>query len=112
MKPLKITTILPVPSISAAVTQFTALLGCEPTSVSGHDWAQFDIEDTHIALAGGHRTSDSPGLMIKVDDLAVAVEHATALGLEVGEVQSVPYQKWFTTLGPGKWPLTFYQKLL
>ena len=41
-----------------AVGQWSTLLGVEPTFVDGDRWAQLDIGDTRLSLAGSDRSSD------------------------------------------------------
>jgi hypothetical protein len=104
----KIATVIPVDDLPAAVGQWKALLGAEPTFVDGHRWAQFDVAGARIALAGTDRTSNQAGLMLKVADLEAARAAAAALGLAVGSAEEGPHEVRCLVEGPGGTPLTLY----
>ena len=82
----KVTPVVPVNNMAAAVAAWSAALGTEPTFVDGDRWAQFDVGGSRIALAGTDRASDDPGLMIKVDDAAATRDSYAAAGADVGEL--------------------------
>ncbi|MCW3005970.1 MAG: hypothetical protein JWP17_596 [Solirubrobacterales bacterium] len=104
----RIATVLPVDDLAAAVAGWSALLGIEPTFVDGDRWAQFDVAGSRIALAGSDRTSDAPGLMLKVADLDAARAEASARGLDVTEPQIGPHEVRVTVTGPGGVPVVLY----
>jgi catechol 2,3-dioxygenase-like lactoylglutathione lyase family enzyme len=104
----RVATVLPVADLAAAVTAWSALLGAEPTFVDGDRWAQFDVGGARIALAGSDRTSDLPGLMLKVADLDAARAEAAAQGLAVTEPQTGPHEVRATVTGPDGVPVVLY----
>ena len=81
----RISSVVPVDDLSGAVSKWATVLGTEPTFVDGDRWAQFDVGAARLALAGTDRASDAAGLMIKVDDLAAAIEGYATAGLDVGD---------------------------
>jgi hypothetical protein len=106
-----LTPVLPVEDMARAVTGWAALLGVAPTFVDGDRWAQFDIAGRRLALAGSDRTSDLPGVMIKVADLTAAHAAAIEAGLEAGAIVEGPHELRFVVTTPGGWPATVYAPL-
>jgi catechol 2,3-dioxygenase-like lactoylglutathione lyase family enzyme len=96
----RITTVLPVADLAAAVATWTAVLGVEPTFVDGDRWAQFDAAGGRIALAGSDRVSDNAGVMLKVSDLDAARASLSAAGLDVGAVEEGPHELRAAATGP------------
>jgi hypothetical protein len=103
-----LTPVLPVDDMGAAVTAWSALLGVSPTFVDGDRWAQFDVGGRRIALAGSDRTSDLPGVMIKVGDLQAGRAAAEAAGLVAGPLIEGPHELRLVVTTPGGWPATLY----
>ncbi len=83
MASLSITTVLPVNDMEAAVSEWSTVLGVDPTFVDGDRWAQFDVGGTRLALAGADRESDDAGVLVKVDDLATHIDTLRSRGIEV-----------------------------
>jgi hypothetical protein len=104
----RVATVLPVADLAASVAAWTKLLGTEPTFVDGDRWAQFDVAGARIALAGTDRTSDEPGLMLKVADLDTARAEALASGLEATEPEEGPHEIRTTVTGPDGVPVVLY----
>jgi hypothetical protein len=104
----RIATVIPVADLASAVEAWTTLLGATPTFVDGDRWAKFDVAGARIALAGSDRTSDDPGLMLKVPDLDEARAQAQAQGLAVTEPQMGPHEVRATVTGPGGVPVVLY----
>ena len=103
--------VLPVPDIGAAVTLWTAVLDREPTFVDGDRWAQFDYDGTRLSLAGTDRTADVPGPMVKVDDLEAMCDRLRRGGCPVSEITSGPHEQRAVATSPGGWPLVLYAPL-
>lgn len=83
MASLSITTVLPVSDMEAAVSEWSTVLGVDPTFVDGDRWAQFDVGGTRLALAGADRESGDAGVLVKVDDVAAHVDTLRASDLDV-----------------------------
>lgn len=101
--------VLPVDDLDQAVAVWTALLGVKPTFVDGDRWAQFDVAGRRLALAGTDRVSEAAGVMIKVGDLAAALDAARGQGLAVGAPQEGPHEVRCVVMTPGGWPAILYQ---
>jgi hypothetical protein len=104
----RLSPLLPVDDLAAAVEAWSALLGVEPTFVDGERYAQFDVAGSRLALAGTDRAADVPAVMVKVGDLAAARERALASGLEAGDPQEGPHEVRCVVTGPGGWPVVLY----
>jgi hypothetical protein len=104
----KLATVLPVDDLKAAVAAWTRTLGKEPTFVDGDRWAQFDVGGGRLALAGTDRTSDRPGLMLKVADVEARREAFARDGFAPGPLQQGPHELRFEVQLPGGVAI-FYQ---
>ena len=104
----KISIVLPVPDLAAAVAVWREVLGTEPTFVDGDRWAQFDHAGTRLALAGTDRVADEPGVMVKVADLDGACERLRQAGCTVGEASVGAHERRAAATGPGGWPIILY----
>ena len=89
----RISSVVPVDDLGAAVTQWATLLGTEATFVDGDRWAQFDVGTARLALAGTDRASDAAGVMIKVDDIDAARDAYSAAGLSVGTITDGAHER-------------------
>ena len=107
----KISMVLPVPDLAAAVAVWTEVLGSEPTFVDGDRWAQFDHAGARLALAGTDRPADAPGVMVKVSDLDMACEGLRKAGCTVGEPSEGAHERRAAATGPGGWPIIVYSPL-
>jgi catechol 2,3-dioxygenase-like lactoylglutathione lyase family enzyme len=107
----KLSMVLPVPDLAAAVAVWTEVLGTDPTFVDGDRWAQFDHAGARLALAGTDRTSDQPGVMVKVKDLDDACGRLRKAGCSVGEPSAGAHERRATATGPGGWPIILYSPL-
>jgi hypothetical protein len=107
----KLSMVLPVPDLAAAVAVWKQVLGADPTFVDGDRWAQFDHAGARLALAGTDRTSDQPGVMVKVKDLDDASERLREAGCTVGEAATGEHERRVTATGPGGWPIILYSPL-
>lgn len=104
----RISLVLPVDDLAAAVAGWAALLGVEPIFVDAGRWAQFDVAGARIALAGTDRVGDGVALMAKVADLAAARAEALRLGYAAGEPEAGPHELRCTLEGPGGTPVVLY----
>lgn len=107
----KLSMILPVPDLAAAVAVWKEVLGTEPTFVDGDRWAQFDHAGARLALAGTDRVSDQAGVMVKVKDLDEACSRLRQAGCTVGEASTGAHERRATATGPGGWPIVVYAPL-
>lgn len=107
----KLSIVLPVPDLSAAVAVWRELLGVDPTFVDGDRWAQFDHAGGRLALAGTDRPADEPGVMVKVADLDAACERLRRAGCTVGEPSTGAHERRVAATGPGGWPIIVYSPL-
>jgi hypothetical protein len=103
-----ISPVFPVADLGDAVAFWSKLLGIEPTFVDGDRWAQFDLDGRRVALAGTDRTSDRPGLMVKVEELDAARRGLLADGFDVGPIEEGPHELRCTGTGPGGWAVVLY----
>ena len=108
MAALSISTVIPVDDMTAGVAHWTALLGVEPTFVDGDRWAQFDVNGTRVSLAGADRSSDDPGVLVKVDDLDARVATLREVGIDVTDPETGPHERR-VVLGDGL--VTLYEPL-
>ncbi len=100
--------VLPVPELGAAVKLWTSVLGVEPTFVDGDRWAQFDHGPTRLSLAGTDRVADVPGPMAKVADLEGTCDRLRSEGWEVSGIQDGPHERRAVVTTVGGWPLVLY----
>jgi hypothetical protein len=107
----RVTTVLPVDDLAAAVAQWSRLLGVDPTFVDGDRWAQFDVAGSRFALAGTDRTGDEATLMLKVGDLEQAITAARSSGLEPGPVEQGPHEQRCVVNGAGGVSAVLYSPL-
>ena len=107
----KISMVLPVPDLVAAVAVWQQLLGADPTFVDGDRWAQFDYAGSRLALAGTDRLADEPGVMVKVGDFDAACERLRQAGCTVGEPSTGAHERRAAATGPGGWPIIVYSSL-
>lgn len=98
---------LPVDDVAAAAKTWEALLGVAPTFVDGDRWAQFDVGERRIALAGSDKVSDKAGVMLKVSDVTAARAAAVAAGLEATALQEGPHEIRCVVSAPGG-PVVLY----
>ena len=104
----KLAPVLPVDDVAAAVTFWREVLGVDATFVDGDRWAQFDVGGSRLALAGADRTSDLPGVMVKVDDVAATRERLVGAGHDVTPVERGPHELRCVLDAPGGVPVTLY----
>jgi hypothetical protein len=97
----RISPVVPVDDLAAAVTVWSAVLGVDPTFVDGDRWAQFDVGGSRLALAGTDRASDEPGVMIKVADAAASRDQYQAAGIACGELVEGAHELRFELEGAG-----------
>ncbi|MCH1614083.1 MAG: hypothetical protein L7S47_00090 [Acidimicrobiales bacterium] len=109
MKAQSTSVVIPVESMDEAVGQWSTLLGVEPTFVDGDRWAQLDIGDTRLSLAGSDRSSDEVGLLIKVSDARAARLSLIELGFKTGSMVSGSHEERFNVENLNV-PVTFYSK--
>jgi hypothetical protein len=107
----KLSMVLPVPDLAAAVAVWTEVLGTGPTFVDGDRWAQFDHAGARLALAGTDRLADEPGVMLKVEDLGAACEVLRQAGCTLGEPSTGVHERRVVATGPGGWPIIAYAPL-
>ena len=109
MKAQSTSVVIPVESMDEAVNQWSALLGVEPTFVDGDRWAQLDIGETRLSLAGSDRSSDEVGLLIKVSDARASQLSLIELGFTTGPLVSGSHEERFNVEDLSV-PVTFYSK--
>ena len=109
MKAQSTSVVIPVESMNEAVGQWSALLGVEPTFVDGDRWAQLDIGDTRLSLAGSDRISDEVGLLIKVSDARASQLSLIELGFKTGSLVTGNHEERFNVENLTV-PVTFYSK--
>jgi hypothetical protein len=107
----KLSIVLPVPDLGAAVAVWKEILGAGPTFVDGDRWAQFDHAGARLALAGTDRLVDEPAVMVKVADLDAACDPLRRAGCTVGEPSTGAHERRAVVTGPGGWPLIVYSPL-
>ena len=109
MKAQSTTVVIPVESMNEAVGKWSALLRVEPTFVDGDRWAQLDIGDTRLSLAGSDRSSDEVGLLIKVSDARASQLSLIELGFKTGSLVTGNHEERFNVENLTV-PVTFYSK--
>lgn len=109
MKAQSTSVVIPVESMDEAVGQWSTLLGVEPTFVDGDRWAQLDIGETRLSLAGSDRSSDEVGLLIKVSDARAARLSLIELGFKTRSLVSGSHEERFNVENLNV-PVTFYSK--
>jgi predicted enzyme related to lactoylglutathione lyase len=107
----KLSFVLPVGDLAAAVRFWAELLGTEPTFVDGDRWAQFDHAGARLALAGEDRAADAPGPLLKVADLDKTCAALRAAGCQVSPVTTGAHERRSVANDPDGWPITLYQSL-
>lgn len=106
----RLSVVLPVDDLPAAVRAWSGLLGVEPTLVDAERWAQFDIGAARLSLAGTDRASDVAAVMLKVEDLAAAREDALGQGLAVTEPERGGHEVRCLVHGAGGAPAVLYAR--
>lgn len=104
----KLSSVVPVDDLPAAVSWWRQLLGVEPTFVDGDRWAQFDLGGTRLALAGADRSDDRPGLLVKVADVEASRAELVGSGLEASAIERGPHELRCVIEGPGGVAVTLY----
>jgi hypothetical protein len=107
----KLSFVLPVDDLGAAVTFWRDLLGVDPTFVDGDRWAQFDHAGARLSLAGKDRAADSPGVMLKVSGLEAVRDALRASGSSVSEITTGAHERRSVATVPGGSPLVLYEPL-
>lgn len=103
--------VLPVADLDAAVAFWSALLEVDPTFVDGDRWAQFDYAGARLALAGTDRVIDQPGLMLKVAELGAACDAVRAAGRSVSDITIGAHERRCTGTDTDEWPIIMYETL-
>ncbi|WP_428152166.1 hypothetical protein [Brevundimonas sp.] len=106
----KLSTVLTVTDLAAAVSDWTDILGVAPTFVDANRWAQFDLDGSRLALAGADRPAVPAGVMSKVENVHSERARLTAAGLTPGPIQAGLHEQRFTLDAPGG-AIVFYQPL-
>ena len=107
----KLSFVLPVDDLGAAVAFWKDLLGVDPTFVDGDRWAQFDHASGRLALAAKDRASDSPGVMLKVSGLEALCEALRDGGTSVSETFTGAHERRSVATEPGGSPVVLYEPL-
>ena len=107
MKAQSTSVVIPVESMDEAVNQWSALLGVEPTFIDGDRWAQLDIGETRLSLAGSDRSSDEVGLLVKVSDARASQLCLIELGFKTGSLVSGNHEERCNVDNLSA-PVTFY----
>lgn len=102
----------PTQNLTATVELLSTLVG-RPTVSDDDRWAQFDIGDNRIMLAGTDRDDDRPFLAIKVDDLAETLETLRATGFDIADPHIGPHERRVVIRIPGEsaWYIAVYEPL-
>jgi len=103
--------VVPVPDLAAAVEVWRAVLDQDPTFVDGDRWAQFDVQGVRLSLAGTDRVGDEPGIMMKVDDLDETSERLRRAGMDVSEVADGAHERRAVATVPGGWQVIVHAPL-
>lgn len=103
----RLSSVVPVDDMAAAVVSWTVVLGVEPTFVDGDRWAQFDVGGSRLNLAGADRSTDDPGLMVKVTDAPSSRELYQAAGIATSELTVGTHEVRFELVGMAL-PVTIY----
>ena len=77
--------------------------------MDGDRWAQLDIGDTRLSLAGSDRSSDEVGLLIKVSDARASQLSLIELGFKTGSLVTGNHEERFNVENLTV-PVTFYSK--
>ncbi|MEO1063939.1 MAG: VOC family protein [Actinomycetota bacterium] len=104
----KLSPVVPVDDLDAAVRWWSGVLGLEATFVDGDRWAQFDLGGTRLSLAGSDRSDDRPGILVKVADVEAHRSELVGQGVEVGPIERGPHELRCVVEGPGGAAVTFY----
>lgn len=107
----KLSFVLPVDDLGAAVDFWKALLGVDATFVDGDRWAQFDHAGTRLSLAGKDRAADSPGVMVKVSGLEAVRDALRASGTAVSEITTGAHERRSVATAPGGSAVVLYEPL-
>ena len=107
----KLSFVLPVHDLGAAVAFWKDLLGVDPTFVDGDRWAQFDHAGARLALAGKDRAADTPGVMLKVSGLEAVRDALRASGNPVSEITTGAHERRSVATAPGGSPVVLYEPL-
>lgn len=95
----RITTIMQVEDLAAAVVRWSALLGAGPQFVDDDRWARFHVGGAYIALAGTDRV-DAAGVILRVADIDAAHARQTASGLAPGPIVVGAHERRFSIAMP------------
>ena len=68
------------------------------------------IETETVLQAGTDRASQSAGLMLKTQDVALTRNRLLELGLSVGELHTGQHERRFEVVAPGGAAVVFYSK--
>ena len=104
----KLSSVVPVDDLPAAVSWWTHVLGVEATFVDGDRWAQFDLGATRLSLAGTDRSDDRAGILVKVTDVEASRAELAGSGMEVGAIERGPHELRCVIEGPGGVSVTLY----
>ncbi len=104
----KLSSVVPVDDLPAAVSWWGRTLGIEATFVDGDRWAQFDLGGTRLSLAGTDRSDDRPGILVKVDDVEASRAELVSGGADVGPIERGPHELRCVLEAPGGVSVTLY----
>jgi catechol 2,3-dioxygenase-like lactoylglutathione lyase family enzyme len=104
----KLSSVVPVDDLPAAVSWWRGVLGVDATFVDGDRWAQFDLGGTRLALAGTDRSDDRAGILVKVDDVEASRAELVGRGIAVGHIERGPHELRCALEGPGGVAVTLY----
>lgn len=107
----RISPIVPVDELAAAVDVLATILGRDPTFVDGDRWAQFDAGGSRVMLAGTDRETDGPSLAVKVDHLDAVLARLRAADVTIGPPAEGPHERR-AVIPPGHgfpWSIVLYQ---
>lgn len=105
----KLSFVLPVDDLEAAVAFWKDLLGTDPTFVDADRWAQFDHASARLALAGKDRATDSPGVMLKVSGLEATCDALRNAGVSVGEIATGAHERRAVASAPDGSAVILYE---
>ena len=104
----KLSCVVPVDDLPAAVSWWSRTLGIEATFVDGDRWAQFALGGTRLALAGADRSDDRAGILVKVADVEASRAELVSTGIEVSAIERGPHEFRCVLEGPGGVAVTLY----
>lgn len=90
MQPTSITVAIPVEDLAVSTAWYDVILDRHPAIAPAEGIVEYEFAGIWIQLVGGQRRSSGWVLRYGVEDLVAERARLTGLGVEVGEVTTVP----------------------